>query len=251
MQSSASDWDIWESKNKNGTHTDRDTQEELSAAKTITSTISLHTSCTAVSDVWHSFKCSLISTRFCVHASCRILCHILYAGEERHTMCKYDWRCVADSIWSLSLSLSLSFSAYRFFRTFDRYFFLFFALHFSRFLFLFSKLWFLFKSFTLSAMHFEQRMCASNAYNISTRIWVYFTEFGGALIPRLPTALRLWCCCCCFCFCYRLATITVVVTDVVLVVVAWREKPWREHVLNKIFCNKLLSIGLWILLFFH
>lgn len=35
---------------------------------------------------------------------------------------------------------------------------------------------------------------------------------------------RLWCCCCCCCCC-------------------WWEKPWRGHVLNKVFCNKLLSIG--------
>lgn len=36
----------------------------------------------------------------------------------------------------------------------------------------------------------------------------------------LATAIRLCSCCC-----------------------AWWEKPWRGHVLNKVFCNKLLSIG--------
>lgn len=103
--------------------------------------------------------------------------------------------------------------------------------------------------FTLSAMHSKhsvfmfmcQCVCTAFAFSVHTTyilhsmcisilcIYIFCTYLillhcSMALIPRLATAftaIRLWCCC-----------------------FAWWEKPWRGHVLNKVFCNKLLSIGL-------
>lgn len=162
-------------------------------------------------------------------------------------MCKYDWRCVVDSIWFLCLSLS----SYWLLGTFHRCFFFLhfsatFSLHFFFFFLLFAFLEALvfvhFIYFVSSALWAPCMLSCHNAYSIPHVL--DFISLG--LMVRWFRGCLLCCDCgvvaaSAIAFAEIATAVVIVIAVILAVATAGREKPWREHVLNKIFCNKLLA----------
>lgn len=141
----------------------------------------------SVFDVWHSFEYS----RTYIESLCVCLCcffAIFHAGEERRATCKYDWRCVVGSIWSVFiLILSCFFSLYIFF-LFNSQSVLYVCVCFS-------------SSFYLLCLQCTSSNVLSNVWYTCHVYILHVLDFASlfdgvdSAVGYCVTAIRLWCCC--------------------------------------------------------